>query len=256
MLSTALKSILAQDYENIEIIVVSDGSTDGTINYLAALPNVFGIVFKKHKGQCSARNAGLDHAEGKYIQLLDDDDALIPGIIKKHVNFLEAHPQFDLVYGDLLLSNTFIMENPHVKEGSGFKPDIRKGTEINFDMKKTLIKNLKKWFDAKQSVLYLYTPKNDYLKISTGTGLFRKNKIRYDPKIEKKWNCSADVDFWGQMIMAGHRFCYLPGLALECRIHSKNITNRAGIFTRARRGAGKYIYDKLRKQVKDGKETK
>ncbi len=250
MLTRCLNSVFVQDYENIEIIVVDDHSTDGTFNYLKALPNVEAIYFPEHRGQCSARNAGLDHATGVYILMLDDDDALLPGIIKKHVEFLEKNPEIDLVYGDLLLSNTFIMENPHVKLGDHFHPDIRSGTEINFDMKKTLIKNLKKPLDPKKSILYLYTPVNDYLKISTGTALFRQNKIRYDPKIEIKWNCSADVDFWGQLIMAEFRFAYLPGLALECRIHSKNITNRAGIFTRVRKAAGRYIYNKLKKQAK------
>ena len=249
-LAHALKSVFAQDYPNIEIIVVDDCSKDGTAEYLKALPNVKEILFYRHLGQCSARNFGLDRAKGKYIQLLDDDDALIPGILLKHVNFLEAHPQFSLVYGDLLLSNTHVINNPSIKTSPGFRPDIRKGTEINFDMKKTLIKNLKKPLDSKKSILHLFTSKNDYLRISTGTGLFRKNNVRYDTEIEKKWDCSADVDFWGQLIMDEFRFCYLPGLALECRIHSQNITNRAGIDTKVRRDAGKYIYKKLKCQAK------
>ncbi|GAH86226.1 unnamed protein product, partial [marine sediment metagenome] len=87
--------------------------------------------------------------------------------------------------------------------------------------------------------------------ISTGTGLFKKNQVRYDPKIENNWNCCADVDFWGQMIMEGLKFAYAPGLALELRIHSQNLTNQAGIETRTRRAAGRYIYDKLKKQVKE-----
>ncbi len=245
-----LKSVFSQDYENLEIIVVDDGSTDGTREYLSTLPNVNYISFGKHRGQCSTRNAGLDSATGKYILMLDDDDALIPGIIKKHVNFLESHPQFDLVFGDLLLSNTHVINNPSIKESPGFKPDIRKGTEIDFDMKKTLLKNLKSKLNPKKSILFFYTPKNDYLKISTGTALFRQNKVRYDLKIEENWNCSADVDFWGQLIMAEIRFAYLPGLALECRIHSQNLTNQAGVETKTRYDVRKYIYNKLKCHLK------
>ena len=255
LIAHAINSVLAQDYSNIEIIVVDDCSTDDTNKFLTDFynkhTNIIIKTFPKHLGQCSARNSGLDLARGKYIQLLDSDDALIPGIISKHVNFLEAHPQFDLVYGDMMLSNTHVMNNPLIKEGAEFRPDIRKGTEIDFDMKKVLLKNLKEPLDTKQSILYLFVPGQDYLHISTGTGLFRKNKVRYDLKIQDKWNCCADVDFWGQLIMAEFRFTYLPGLALELRIHSKNLTNQAGIKTRVRYAAGKYIYDKLKKQVKD-----
>ncbi|GAI11941.1 unnamed protein product, partial [marine sediment metagenome] len=89
----------------------------------------------------------------------------------------------------------------------------------------------------------------NYLHISTGTALFRQNKVRYDPVIEREWDCSADVDFWGQLIMAGFRFHYLPGLALEVRIHSENLTNRAGVETQARFKVREYIWNKLREQA-------
>lgn len=255
LLPCAIKSVYDQDYSDVEIIVVDDGSTDNTNAVLTEFYNAHtNIIIKTlpaHPGQCSARNAGLDLARGKYIQLLDSDDALVPGIIKKHVDFLEAHPEIDLVYGDLMLSNSFVMNNPMVKKNPEFKPDIRPGTPIDYDMKKTLIKNLKNPLDPKHSILYLYTPNYKPLRISTGTGLFRRNKVRYDPEIEKNWNCSADVDFWGQLIMAGVKFAYLQGLAFECRVHGQNITNQIPPGTEKRFGVRKYIYNKLKKQVKD-----
>ncbi len=249
-LQQAIRSVFAQDYENIEIIVVDDCSTDGTAEYLQALGNVTFFRFREHQGQCSARNSGLDLAKGKYIQLLDDDDALIPGIIKKHVFFLEEHSEIDLVYGDMMLSNTHVISNPELKESPDFKPDIRKGTEINFVMKYILTRNLKKPLNNHKSILFLYAPRKDYLHISTGTGLFRKNDVRYDEKIQEKWDCSADVDFWGQMIMADLKFAYHPGLALELRVHAKNLTNRAGVETRKRYAVRNYIYKKLKCQAK------
>ncbi|GAH29345.1 unnamed protein product, partial [marine sediment metagenome] len=151
------------------------------------------------------------------------------------------------------LSNTHVINNPELKKRSDFKPDIRVGTKIDFYMKETLIKNLKKPLNNHKSILFLYVPQGKvflhYLKISTGTGLFRKNKVRYDEKIQEKWNCSADVDFWGQMIMAGILFFHFPGLALELRVHGKNLTNQAGVNTRARYAVRNYIYKKLKKQA-------
>ena len=250
MLKTALKSVFSQNYPNLQIIVVDDASTDHTRETLRAYPDVFSYFLSKHTGQCSTRNFGLDLAKGKYIQLLDSDDALSPGVIKRHVEFLEKNPDIDLVYGDLVKTNTFIMENPHVKQNPDFSPDIREGTPIDFDMKKVLLQNLNKPFNPFSSILTLFVPTTSYFKISTGTGLFRKNPIRYDPVIEQKWDCSADVDFWGQLIMAGFNFAYLPGHALECREHRDNLTNLAGLHTRPRREVRDYIFEKLKCQAK------
>lgn len=251
MLKTTLESVFSQDYPRLEVIVVDDCSTDHTKQVLSTFPDVFPYFFCKHKGQCSTRNFGLDQAHGKYIQLLDSDDALCPGIIKKHVEFLEAHPDVNLVYGDLVKSNTYILENPSVKTTPNFKPDIRKGTPIDFDMKEVLLQNLKKSYNPIHSTLTLFVPTQSYFKISTGTGLFTKTPVRYDPVIERNWDCSADVDFWGQLIMAGFKFEYLPGNSLECREHKDNITNRSGLHTKSRREVRQYIYNKLKCQTKE-----
>lgn len=249
MLKTALNSVFSQDYPNIEVIVVDDGSTDDVRDALSPYPDVLFSFLLNHAGQCSTRNLGLDRAHGKYIQLLDSDDALSPGVIKRHVEFLEAHSNVDLVYGDLVKTNTHVLENPDIKQDPNFRPDVRKGTPIDFDMKEVLLKNLEKPYNPRHSILTLFVPTKDYFKISTGTGLFRKTKIRYDPVIERKWDCSADVDFWGQLIMAGFKFSYLPGHALECREHNDNVTNRTGLHTKPRHEVRKYIFDKLKKQA-------
>ena len=254
MIKSALDSVFSQDYPNLEVIVVDDGSTDAIRQALSLYPDVFPFFLTKHTGQCSSRNMGLNEAHGRYIQLLDSDDALSPGVIKRHVKFLESHPDVDLVYGDLVKTNTHILENKKIRESVFLHPDIRKGTPIDFDMKKVLLQNLKLPYDPINSILTLFVPTKDYFKISTGTGLFRKTKVRYDPVIEQKWDCSADVDFWGQLIMSGIKFAYLPGHALECREHSDNITHRAGLHTQKRFGVRRYIYNKLILQATNGKQ--
>jgi len=71
-LKEAVASVLAQDYRDKEIIVVDDGSTDGTPDEVAGLPVRY--VWKKNGGISSARNEGLDAARGDYIAFLDVDD--------------------------------------------------------------------------------------------------------------------------------------------------------------------------------------
>ena len=78
-LERCLDSILDQDYHNdIEIIVVNDGSTDNTAQiatmYQEKYPNVFRIVTKENGGLPSARNAGMDVAQGEWIWFCDSDD--------------------------------------------------------------------------------------------------------------------------------------------------------------------------------------
>ncbi|GEM_PF-4753789 len=248
MLETALNSVFSQNYPNLEVIVVDDGSTDDIRDVLSLYPDVLFFLLSKHAGQCSARNFGLNEAHGKYIQLLDSDDALCPGVIKKHVEFLEANPEIDLVYGDLVRTNSHVLENPKIKSSPGFRPDVRKGTPIDFNIKEVLLQNLKKPYNSIHSILTLFAPGQTYFKISTGTSLFRKTPVRYDPVIEQKWNCSADADFWGQLIIADFKFSYLPGNSLECREHKNNVTNRTGLHTKVRHNVRQYIYNKLKCQ--------
>lgn len=79
---TAVLSVAAQSYRNIETIVVIDGSNDGTLelleSYRATLPSAqkanFKIINQKNSGVSAARNAGMKEAQGQYIALLDHDD--------------------------------------------------------------------------------------------------------------------------------------------------------------------------------------
>ena len=98
----ALRSLLAQTYPNVEIIVVDDGSTDRTYALAEAhAPRVRCIRHASRSGSASApRNTGLRHATGEYICFLDADDILLPDRIEKRIEFLSSHPEAGLVFGD------------------------------------------------------------------------------------------------------------------------------------------------------------
>ncbi len=85
-LEQAVNSILEQDFSDYELILVDDGSQDGS----GAICDRFGetsdhvrVIHKQNGGICSARNAGLRAAEGEYIGFCDNDDAVMPGFLKK-----------------------------------------------------------------------------------------------------------------------------------------------------------------------------
>lgn len=100
----AITSALDQKLDNIEILVVDDGSTDGTAEYLKSLNLPITIITKPNGGVSNARNTGIKAAKGKYVAFLDSDDLWLPGKLEAQVNYLESHPDIPLVYTDQYLN--------------------------------------------------------------------------------------------------------------------------------------------------------
>lgn len=96
----AIQSVLQQEPKNFEIIVVDDGSTDGTADFLQSLNLPITIIKKENGGVSSARNAGIKASRGPYIAFLDSDDLWQPDILKSQLDYLESHPTIPLVYTD------------------------------------------------------------------------------------------------------------------------------------------------------------
>ena len=99
----AIGSVLAQTLAVDEIIVVDDGSEDGTAD---ALQRHFGsrviYVRQDNAGVAAARNRGLSIATGEYLSLLDSDDEWLPEKTSRQVRWLDAHPGFGLVLCDVI----------------------------------------------------------------------------------------------------------------------------------------------------------
>ena len=95
----AMDSLISQDYgfENIQIIMVDDGSTDGSgeicDEYAQKYPDNTLVIHKENGGQSSARNAGMKAVQGKWINYLDPDDYLDQDAFSKVYNFLQKHPE-------------------------------------------------------------------------------------------------------------------------------------------------------------------
>lgn len=111
-----LNSILEQTHQNLEIIVVNDGSTDNSQEVLEYFKNLFtknGIPFlilvQENKGQAAAVNLALKKVSGQYLTWIDTDDWLEPTACEDKIHFLETHPEFGFVRTDVMMHH----ENSH-----------------------------------------------------------------------------------------------------------------------------------------------
>ena len=95
----AVRSVLAQTYRPLELIVVDDGSTDGTRRLLDAFGPAITVVTQQHAGPYAARNLGMRHARGELIAFADSDDAWLPRRLAAQVPLMQR-PEVGLVFGD------------------------------------------------------------------------------------------------------------------------------------------------------------
>jgi glycosyltransferase involved in cell wall biosynthesis len=99
----AIESALAQDYPDVEVIVVDDGSKDDTrarLQRYEGHPKVR-CFFKTNGGVASARNHGIREARGEFVAFLDSDDAYLPGKLRLQVECLRLLPKAGLIWSDM-----------------------------------------------------------------------------------------------------------------------------------------------------------
>jgi len=93
-LPRTLDSVLAQSFQPFEIIVIDDGSTDGTADWLKSNYLSIKSISQSNQGVSSARNIGIKQAEGDWIALLDSDDEWLPDKLAKQVQALKENREF------------------------------------------------------------------------------------------------------------------------------------------------------------------
>jgi glycosyltransferase involved in cell wall biosynthesis len=103
-LPEAIESALGQTHEPVEIIVVDD-SGEGHAESVVSEYDVQYIAHERNLGGNPARNTGIEAATGDYIQLLDDDDRILPTKLEKQIEVFEANPSVGVVYCGLQQEN-------------------------------------------------------------------------------------------------------------------------------------------------------
>ena len=92
VVAEAVQSVIAQEYQPLEIIVVDDGSTDNTREELMPFMEKIVLVTQKNMGVSAARNTGIRRSHGSLVAFLDSDDLWLPGKISTQVDFFNMNP--------------------------------------------------------------------------------------------------------------------------------------------------------------------
>jgi glycosyltransferase involved in cell wall biosynthesis len=121
LLQRAIDSVLRQSFGDFELVVVDDGSTDATLAYLKELGSSVRTFQQQNAGPGVARNLGVEHARGKYICFLDDDDAWFPWTLEQLVRAITTYEYPSMVGGKLFpFTND---DEIHLVQKAGFETE-------------------------------------------------------------------------------------------------------------------------------------
>jgi glycosyltransferase involved in cell wall biosynthesis len=187
----AVDSALAQSYPNCQVIVVDDGSKDGTGALLQErYDKAICYLHKENGGLSSARNLGLSYARGEYIQFLDADDILLPEKVAEHLAFLNQHPEVDVVYGDAI---TFQKEDQSDAQDWIYSKHYRSGIVFEEMVREP-------WMLCHAALTRRRAIENITSYVLRGKGPF-----------DESLSSSVDGDFWLRLAHSEARFHYLAG---------------------------------------------
>lgn len=193
-IESCITSVLSQTYPAIELIVIDDGSKDGSADIIARLAQTHGFIFEAqiNRGLAATLNRGLELAKGQYFCPLGSDDVMLPEKTALQVAYLEAHPDV-AVCGTNVLA---IDENDRpLPRHQRYHP----ARVMDFDD--------------------IFT--NRQPAIAASTAMLRTDVLReiggYDPEIRLE-----DFALWLKLTHRGYRIGALEAVALHYRKHSSN----------------------------------
>ncbi len=191
----AIHSAMAQSRSPLEILIVDDGSTDGTAEKVRAINDPrLRYIIKEHSGAPSTRNRAVREARGEFILWLDSDDVLLEDALKLHLENLKSYPDIDVSYGNLII----------------FEDDFEKQRPFNYP----------DWYGKNELLIATMFQKNPVPNPST---LIRKTCFERIGYYNEEFRRVHDYEWWARLApVASFKHCGHP--LLLWRWHEDNMS--------------------------------
>jgi glycosyltransferase involved in cell wall biosynthesis len=219
LLPRAIRSVLKQSYQNLEMIIVDDGSTDDTLTIIDQFNDhrVRVVRFERNRGIGTARNEGVRQARGEFIAFIDSDDVWLPDKIANQVAFFDRHPTIEILFGNYININ-----HSHSTLDDGFKQtkqalSLLKVTPIEPD-----------WFIIEDGISSAILIANFF---ATPTVMIRKSVFPKIGNFEIRLSGPEDFEFWWRASTLGIRFAYTTRMLIERHKDDQSITSDLTAFT-------------------------
>ena len=130
MVGEAVESVLAQSFQDFELIVVDDGSSDGTAERITALGGDTRIIVRSRCGVSAARNYGARVARGRYLAFLDSDDLWLAEKLAVQTAFMVEHPEMQICQTEEIWLRRGVRVNPKAKHRKPSGDIFRQSLEL------------------------------------------------------------------------------------------------------------------------------
>jgi len=200
-LAEAIDSVLNQTYQDFELILVNDGSTDNSLKIMqnyAAIDKRIKIISQENQGRCEAFNRGLNASKSEWVARLDADDVFLPNKLEKQVDFIKRNPQTVLVG----------TQGYHIDKYG------RKLSLMGIDGPFT------------QSEYETYLRQNKPIFFIASSVLMRRDKVLAVGGMRKEMLQAEDLDLWNRVAEQGGTCLKIPEPLVLYRIHEGSISTR------------------------------
>ncbi|MFZ1027575.1 MAG: glycosyltransferase [Limnoraphis robusta] len=202
-ISQALDSVLAQTYQDFEMIIVNDASTDQTLEKILDKKDSRIRLFslEQNQGESAATNYGIEQSQGEFIAILHSDDVFVSHKLEKQVRFLDEHPEFQAVLSYPQLINS---------QGEILPPSNSFLDTVFFQANRSRFQWLNSFF------------KKDNCLCQTSS-LIRKDCYSKVGLYDSRFRQIPDFDFWVRFCMK-YELYILPEPLVNYRVHPSNIS--------------------------------
>jgi GT2 family glycosyltransferase len=184
-IADAIENVMQQQYSNLEIIVIDDGSSDQTAEIVKMTGLNIVYVYQNQQGVASARNLGIEHAKGKYVAFLDADDLWSEDKLNTQISILNDNPTI--------------------------------GGTLGFTHKTPMSKSLEQIKQNAQN--------DNYFALNLGAALFKLTVIKQVGLFDTEFNSGEDIDWFFRAREKNIQLIIHKQIVHYFRIHGKNISN-------------------------------